>query len=66
MTKLQQISLWCRDTAEHILEAIAELKGEFIALAERELGTILPGYTHLQHNLCYLVIGVWPMLITET
>ena len=40
--------LWCRDTAEHILEAIAELKGEFIALAERELGTILPGYTHLQ------------------
>ena len=40
--------LWCRDTADHLLDAIAQLKGEFVALAERELGTILPGYTHLQ------------------
>jgi len=40
--------LWCRDTADHILKAIAQLKAEFISLAERELGTILPGYTHLQ------------------
>ncbi|GAA58636.1 bifunctional protein ArgH [Pseudoalteromonas sp. BSi20652] len=40
--------LWCRDTADHILKAIAQLKAEFVALAERELGTILPGYTHLQ------------------
>ena len=40
--------LWCRDTADHILKAIAQLKAEFIGLAERELGTILPGYTHLQ------------------
>ena len=40
--------LWCRDTADHLLGAIAGLKAEFVALAERELGTILPGYTHLQ------------------
>ena len=40
--------LWCRDTADHLLDAISQLKGEFVALAERELGTILPGYTHLQ------------------
>ena len=40
--------LWCRDTTDHILKAIAQLKAEFIGLAERELGTILPGYTHLQ------------------
>ncbi|RJE77968.1 argininosuccinate lyase [Pseudoalteromonas sp. MSK9-3] len=40
--------LWSRQTAEQILSAIGELKAEFIATAERELGTILPGYTHLQ------------------
>lgn len=38
--------LWSRSTAEQIVEAIQALKAEFIALAERELGTILPGYTH--------------------
>ncbi len=40
--------LWSRSTAEQIVEAIQALKAEFVALAERELGTILPGYTHLQ------------------
>ncbi len=40
--------LWSRGTAEQIVEAIQALKAEFVALAERELGTILPGYTHLQ------------------
>ncbi|MBQ4812009.1 argininosuccinate lyase [Pseudoalteromonas luteoviolacea] len=40
--------LWSRQTAHQILKAIDDLKAEFIALAERELGTILPGYTHLQ------------------
>ncbi|WP_442961690.1 argininosuccinate lyase [Pseudoalteromonas sp. SMS1] len=40
--------LWSRQTAQQVVEAITQLKDEFIALAERELGTILPGYTHLQ------------------
>jgi argininosuccinate lyase/amino-acid N-acetyltransferase len=40
--------LWCRETADHIHAAIVRLKAELISLAERELGTILPGYTHLQ------------------
>jgi argininosuccinate lyase/amino-acid N-acetyltransferase len=40
--------LWSRQCAEQIISAINELKAEFVALAERELGTILPGYTHLQ------------------
>ncbi|KZN68522.1 bifunctional argininosuccinate lyase/N-acetylglutamate synthase [Pseudoalteromonas luteoviolacea S4060-1] len=40
--------LWSRQTAQQVMQAIEDLKSEFIALAERELGTILPGYTHLQ------------------
>ncbi|CCQ10245.1 Argininosuccinate lyase [Pseudoalteromonas luteoviolacea B = ATCC 29581] len=40
--------LWCRTTATTLLGAIEALQKAFIALAERELGTILPGYTHLQ------------------
>ncbi|MBQ4846476.1 argininosuccinate lyase [Pseudoalteromonas sp. MMG005] len=40
--------LWSRQSAEQILTAIGSLKAAFIAVAERELGTILPGYTHLQ------------------
>lgn len=40
--------LWSRQTAQQIKAALSDLKTEFIALAERELGTILPGYTHLQ------------------
>ncbi|QTH70682.1 argininosuccinate lyase [Pseudoalteromonas xiamenensis] len=40
--------LWSRKTAQIILEALADLKQAFLILAEKELGTILPGYTHLQ------------------
>ncbi|WMN58964.1 argininosuccinate lyase [Pseudoalteromonas xiamenensis] len=40
--------LWSRKTAQIILEALADLKQAFLTLAEKELGTILPGYTHLQ------------------
>ncbi len=40
--------LWSRKTAEQLLKAIAALKSALVTLAERELGTVLPGYTHLQ------------------
>lgn len=40
--------LWCKKTAATVSEAISETKNALIALAERELGTVLPGYTHLQ------------------
>lgn len=56
--------LWCRDTAAHILTALGQLKGEFIALAERELGTILPGYTHLQRAQP-LLFSHWCMAYVE-
>ena len=40
--------LWSRKTAQQLLGALASLKQALVQLAERELGTILPGYTHLQ------------------
>ncbi|BBN82882.1 bifunctional protein ArgH [Pseudoalteromonas sp. A25] len=40
--------LWSRQSAEQLLGALGALKSAFVQLAERELGTILPGYTHLQ------------------
>ncbi len=40
--------LWSRQTAEKILTAIISLKSALVDLAEREFGTVLPGYTHLQ------------------
>jgi argininosuccinate lyase/amino-acid N-acetyltransferase len=40
--------LWSRQTAQTVVGALVSLKNAFVMLAERELGTILPGYTHLQ------------------
>jgi len=40
--------LWSRDTADQLLKAIASLKNAIVNLAEKEFGTVLPGYTHLQ------------------
>lgn len=40
--------LWSRQTAEQIVTALQSLQGALVELAQRELGTILPGYTHLQ------------------
>ncbi|WP_105188382.1 argininosuccinate lyase [Pseudoalteromonas sp. T1lg48] len=40
--------LWCKQTASTIAEALIATKQSLLALAEREFGTVLPGYTHLQ------------------
>ena len=56
--------LWSRSAAEKIVAAIQALKVEFIALAERELGTILPGYTHLQRAQP-LLFSHWCMAYVE-
>lgn len=40
--------LWSRKTAKQLLAAIASLKNALVTLAEKEFGTVLPGYTHLQ------------------
>ncbi|MBS3798385.1 argininosuccinate lyase [Pseudoalteromonas sp. BDTF-M6] len=40
--------LWCKQTASTIADALIATKQSLLALAEREFGTVLPGYTHLQ------------------
>jgi argininosuccinate lyase len=42
------IRLYLREEIGVILSHIGSLKGGFLALAKKELGVILPGYTHLQ------------------
>jgi argininosuccinate lyase len=40
--------LWLKRRTLALAEQLHTLQGVFVALAERELGVILPGYTHLQ------------------
>lgn len=40
--------LWVRDAHDRALALLKELIGELLELAERNSGTIMPGFTHLQ------------------
>jgi argininosuccinate lyase len=40
--------LYLRDEIGDILKLLAELQKTFVALAKREIDTLMPGYTHLQ------------------
>ena len=42
------IRLWLRDEIDHIHAEIRRLQRALLALAEQEVDTILPGFTHLQ------------------
>jgi argininosuccinate lyase len=42
------VKLWVRDAIDELDEALAELQGAYLELAEREKEVVLPGYTHLQ------------------
>lgn len=42
------LRLWCREQGEAIAQSINELVAALTDVAHRELGTVLPGYTHLQ------------------
>ncbi len=42
------IRLWLRDQIDHIAHEIRRLQTGLISVAEREVDTILPGFTHLQ------------------
>ncbi|MGY2726495.1 argininosuccinate lyase [Thermostichus sp. OS-CIW-26] len=42
------LRLYLRDQIDHLRQALWELRGVLLDLAERHLETILPGYTHLQ------------------
>ena len=59
MTKSLPIRLWCKNGGDS-REAISETENALIALG-RELGTVLPGYTHLQRGSRYFLVTAWPM-----
>lgn len=42
------LRLWCREAAEELVTGVDALIAALVAVAERELETVMPGYTHLQ------------------
>jgi argininosuccinate lyase len=42
------LRLWLRDAIDQLFERVKQTQDAFLELAERETGTVLPGYTHLQ------------------
>ncbi|HEX3281406.1 MAG TPA: argininosuccinate lyase [Pyrinomonadaceae bacterium] len=42
------LRLWLRDAIDQLLERVKQSQEAFLDLAEREIETVLPGYTHLQ------------------
>jgi argininosuccinate lyase len=58
--------LYLRDENTQIIGMVGELKGAFLMLAEQEIQTIMPGYTHLQKAqpvlLAHYLLAYWEML----
>lgn len=42
------VKLWVRDAIDELDGRLADLQRAFLAFARREVGTVIPGYTHLQ------------------
>ena len=43
------IRLMAKDLAEGLMQGNSELRRTLLEVAEREMGVVMPGYTHLQH-----------------
>ncbi|MBM4313282.1 MAG: argininosuccinate lyase [Deltaproteobacteria bacterium] len=60
------IRLYLRAEIGRVLGLIAELKAGFLALAKKECGAVMPGYTHLQKAqpvlLSHYLLAFWEML----
>ena len=58
--------LYLRDEIRDILKLVAGLQETFVALARREIDTIMPGYTHMQKAqpvlLAHYLMAFWEML----
>lgn len=63
------IRLYLREEIGRTLKLLAELKSGFLALAKRECGAVLPGYTHLQKAqpvlLSHYLLAFWEMLTRD-
>lgn len=60
------LRMYLREEIEETLNLVAALKLQFIAMAKTEIGTIMPGYTHLQKAqpvlLSHYFLAYWEML----
>jgi argininosuccinate lyase len=60
------IRLYLRAEIGRVIGLVVALKGEFLGLAKKECGVILPGYTHMQKAqpvlLAHYLMAFWEML----
>ncbi len=60
------IRLYLRAEIVRVIGFVTALKGEFVGLAKKECGVILPGYTHMQKAqpvlLAHYLLAFWEML----
>jgi len=60
------VRLYLREEVGRTLALLGALKAGFLALAKRELGAVLPGYTHMQKAqpvlLSHYLLAFWEML----
>ncbi len=53
------VRLWLRDAVFDIFVHLCELRQIFLGLAQRDLGTVMPGYTHMQPAMPILLSHWW-------
>ncbi len=58
------LKLWCKQEGAHLLSLLIEVKQGLLALAERELDAVMPGYTHLQRAQP-VTFGHWALAYVE-
>ncbi|PKG57594.1 MULTISPECIES: argininosuccinate lyase [unclassified Shewanella] len=58
------LKLWCKKEGQQQLVLLAKLRSALIALAEREIESVMPGYTHLQRAQPVL-FGHWCLAYVE-
>lgn len=58
------LRLWCRTQVSELQTYLVELQHQLALLAERELGTVIPGYTHLQRAQPVLLVH-WALAYVE-
>lgn len=59
------LRLYLRDEAGRVLGLLGDLKSALVTIAEKELDTVMPGYTHLQKAqpvlLSHYILAFWEM-----
>jgi argininosuccinate lyase len=58
------LKLWCSSKGQSLLEQLTGLRQALLALAERELDAVMPGYTHLQRAQP-ITFGHWCLAYVE-